>query len=531
MWCSPFEAPQADRQGPARGAGAEAGAGVEVAVAHRSVGVVEGGDEVGEVVAVQVDQEAPLAVVVVGVVPGDVGGLEGAAARGRPPRARIQVGLGAHAVVGAAVRAHVVGQPVAVHIAEERVRHAEVERIQVVRRAPLAAEREAVAGVQPRVPALPGAAVVHEVDEAVPVHVGELADRLRVGPQLARQLPARLLAPAGHPLLPGEDRGRETLAPEAAQRERGEARAARARVRFVAEAILADPFVGVPGLEGREALGGRDERARDVPRLGVGAVLPDEAYGRVGRDPGGRVLGVVDARQLELAAVRILEIAVAHGVSGAVLHPGERPQPDAPRACRLGAAVAGRAVAADAAVAPLDAELARTRIGIRGVRAADGDDPRPALALGPVLRAGHPVRARDRDEPLAVEAEPVAAVEGDRADRAVAPQVRRAAADRRLPGEAEADPQRTVRSLAVVAQRELGLHAGGAGRNGDGNVVGRGAGRRHREASVDLPDQIGARVQRRGQHENCEQRYRPKRPKRPHGPHGQDLRVEHGTMG
>ncbi len=78
------ERPQAHGEVPARVARTESGAGVQAGLAHGRVAVFERGDPVGQIVAVQVDQQAALAVVVVRVVPHEVGHREPRARSGGP---------------------------------------------------------------------------------------------------------------------------------------------------------------------------------------------------------------------------------------------------------------------------------------------------------------------------------------------------------------------------------------------------------------------------------------------------------------
>ena len=233
----------------------------------------------------------------------------------------------------------------------------------------------------------------------------------------------------------------------------------------------------------------------------------------VGGEALGGVAGVVDAVDVELAGRLGVGVGEGDGVAFDVGEPGERPCAHRGAALSDDAGVRGVAVVQDLAGLLPDPEPGGAAAG-----RAVGDDLGELLEGGAILGAVGAVAAADGDQALAVQAELVVGVVVDRvdADAAIAGivvvEVGAAAGDDGEAGDRPSDADQAIAALAVVDQRQLGLHARGARRHDDGHRIAGAAARRHAHLAGDRADHLGLRQRRCSRRQGYSGEQRPDRP-------------------
>lgn len=234
-----------------------------------------------------------------------------------------------------------------------------------------------------------------------------------------------------------------------------------------------------------------------VQRHDVGSGLVGELDGIGRRGMGRGVASIVDAGRIIVAIDAVFGIGNREVIALGVGHLVYRPAPDRALALRFNPGIGRIAVFHHLSALGPYLEIRRSIAGL-----SIADHLGKALALGPVFRAIRTIGYRlaiDLHEPLAIQAIAVIAVVVDRASDIVLRHGLRAAANRGQAADAPAHAQQAIAGLAVVAQGQLGRHAGNPGRRLEGNGIGGRAAGIDRKLAWRGHRRLGARL-----HDECQ---------------------------
>ena len=225
----------------------------------------------------------------------------------------------------------------------------------------------------------------------------------------------------------------------------------------------------------------RDLRPPLVPNEPVGALLIHKPH---------RLARVAHVTDEVLPIGVVLGVAVVNCIAPCIDRAVQCPCPHHALTLRLDARIRRGTVLHRQPRLGLNREALRP-IGRIACRRSMRCDAAEALQLGPVFAASRTVGTRHVDKPLPVQAEAVFGVVIHRTAHPIGGHGFGAAGDGGQAFDAPAHAHDAVAGLAVVAQGQLRLHAGHAGRHFDGNAVGGGAAGGDGEFTRDLAGHRG----------------------------------------